>query len=194
MKETKQIVKILLLPMLFLAFLAACEDDNPFLKKPNSMENTAWAHLYPSGQGDVLIYYFKPSAEYLLRDEYTVSEPEVVTDSNGKPIVIKYPVLEIDPLTGEQIEVFYERDSIVYVSKRKADTLDIGIYEYEYEAGAFKLASMEIDEEGNLLKDEKGNYVAIKDEEGNPIESDGYFNNGFIYIGGSLGGSYQRIK
>ena len=194
MKKTKQIVKTLLLPMLFLAFLTACEEDNPFLKKPNSMENTAWVHLYPSGQGDVLIYYFKPAAEYLLRDEYTQSVPVVVTGSDGKPIVIKYPVLEIDPLTGEQIEVFYERDSIVYVSQRKADTLDIGIYEYEYEAGTFKLASMEMDEEGQLLKDEEGNYVALKDEEGNPMKSDGYFNNGFIYVGGSFGGSYQRIK
>ena len=174
--KTKQIMRTLLLPVLFLACLVACGKDDPFKEKPRSMENTVWARLIASDMGRIYVYYFKPEAKYTLRDEYYETVPEIVKDPvTGKPIVVVDWVQVTDPEKGETTREPFERDSVRYVSQAKADTLDYGTYKYEFEQGAFDMLS--------------GKY---KDDQGKSAKLSGHFADGFIYVDGS--GSFLRMK
>ena len=66
MNKTKQVLKCLLLPALFLVLTVGCKDEVISYKdKPGSMVNTVWAHRFPQG---FYTYYFSDGG-YQLIDE-----------------------------------------------------------------------------------------------------------------------------
>ena len=178
-RKITQIIKLLVFSALFFTCLMACVEEESYKEKPKSLGNTAWIHPYTADISAALFYYFTP-AKYLLRNEYSEAVPVVVKNpATGKPIIVKYPVEIIDPVTGEKTTVFFERDSIVFKNQLVVDTIDLGTYNYNSNAGTFTLFS-------EVYKE--------KEDEEKPLELEGYFSDGFIFVDDNVGGSYQRIK
>jgi len=127
MSKTKQVLKCLLLPTLFLVLAVACKDEVISYKdKPQSMKNTVWTHRFPQG---FYTYYFSTSGYQLIDESRTDlfildSGTYVYTYDTGR--LNLYPDVPADEEGNRMVLDGYFEDGFILV-----DQIPFGIVNYQ---------------------------------------------------------------
>jgi len=127
MNKTKQVLKCLLLPALFLVLVVACKDEVISYKdKPQSMKNTVWTHRFPQG---FFTYYFSAGGYQLIDESRTdlfILDSGAYAYSYEAGTLKLYPDVPADE-EGNRVEMDgYFDDGLIYI-----DQISVGLVSYQ---------------------------------------------------------------